>query len=45
MGKEKTELEKVQDKVYETTIRVNEKIKILGEHLDVLQDKRMKNKV
>lgn len=36
MGKEKTELEKIQDKVNEDVIRVNEKIKILGEHLDIL---------
>ena len=36
MKKGKTELEKMQDKVQKTVVRVNEKITILGEHLGIL---------
>jgi len=36
MGKEKTQFEKEQDKVQQTIIVVNEKIRVLGTHLEIL---------
>ena len=36
MGKEKTQFEKVQDKVQQTIFVVNEKIRVLGTHLEIL---------
>ena len=36
MGKEKTQFEKVQDKVQQTIFVVNEKIRVLGTHLETL---------
>ena len=36
MGKEKTRFEKEQDKVQQTIIVVNEKIRVLGTHLEIL---------
>ena len=37
MGKEKTQFEKEQDKVQQTIIVVNEKIRVLGTHLEILK--------